>query len=229
MSDPSSYKPRLGIDMRVKPPRGDKRRRKPVEEDNDTPCAWPGCKAKGQHRAPVGDGDQKYQMLCLDHVREFNQSWNFFDDMNDEEVEKYVGTARTTGERPTWQFGNESVRVAPDPAQKLKAEKSDKAGAYYRAYQRLNGFRDPYSLIQDAAGPRVAPSAAPRRKLNKIQKNAMDTLDLPETAGMMEVKTRYKELVKRLHPDTNGGDTSTVERLRQVIKAYNVLKASNLG
>jgi DnaJ-class molecular chaperone len=43
-----------------------------------------------------------------------------------------------------------------------------------------------------------------------------------------QIKARYKELVKRFHPDANGGDRGAEERLKQVIKAYGVLRASGL-
>ena len=40
-----------------------------------------------------------------------------------------------------------------------------------------------------------------------------------------EIKARYKLLVKRHHPDANGGDRSLEDRLREVIQAYSYLKS----
>ena len=57
---------------------------------------------------------------------------------------------------------------------------------------------------------------------------AFDQLQLPHNATLIEIKARYKELVKRFHPDANGGDRGAEERLKQVIKAYGVLRASGL-
>jgi DnaJ-class molecular chaperone len=51
-------------------------------------------------------------------------------------------------------------------------------------------------------------------------------LGLDETATKSDIKLRYKELVKRHHPDANGGDRSSEDRLRSIIEAYNTLKAS---
>ncbi len=51
-------------------------------------------------------------------------------------------------------------------------------------------------------------------------------MDLEETATLIEIKSRYKELVKRHHPDANGGDRSAEERLRKVIQAYDYLRKS---
>jgi len=44
-----------------------------------------------------------------------------------------------------------------------------------------------------------------------------------------EVKARYKELVKRHHPDTNGGDKEAEERLKLINQAYTTLKNTMLA
>ena len=44
-------------------------------------------------------------------------------------------------------------------------------------------------------------------------------------ATTAEIKVRFKALVKRHHPDANGGDRSTEDRLREIIQAYNYLKS----
>ena len=68
----------------------------------------------------------------------------------------------------------------------------------------------------------------PERQLTRLQIIAMDTMQLSHNATLIEIKARYKELVKRFHPDANGGDRGAEERLKQVIKAYGVLRASGL-
>ncbi|MGE5388624.1 MAG: DnaJ domain-containing protein, partial [Hyphomicrobiales bacterium] len=42
------------------------------------------------------------------------------------------------------------------------------------------------------------------------------------------IRARYKDLVKRLHPDANGGDRSREEKLREIIHAYKTLRAARL-
>ncbi len=65
-----------------------------------------------------------------------------------------------------------------------------------------------------------------RRRVGALERRSLDALGLDETATGPEIKQRYKELVKRHHPDANGGDRSTEDRLRSIIEAYNTLKAS---
>jgi DnaJ-class molecular chaperone len=43
-----------------------------------------------------------------------------------------------------------------------------------------------------------------------------------------EIKARFKELVKRHHPDANGGDRGAEDKLREIIQAYNYLKQAGL-
>ena len=68
-------------------------------------CEWPDCKNKGPHRAPKGRAnDKEYWHFCLNHVREYNQSYNFFSGMNADAVARYQKDA-LTGHRPTWKMG----------------------------------------------------------------------------------------------------------------------------
>ncbi|OYZ42424.1 MAG: molecular chaperone DnaJ, partial [Novosphingobium sp. 16-62-11] len=42
------------------------------------------------------------------------------------------------------------------------------------------------------------------------------------------LRSRYSELVRKYHPDRNGGDRGHEGRLQDVVEAYNLLKASRL-
>jgi DnaJ-class molecular chaperone len=53
---------------------------------------------------------------------------------------------------------------------------------------------------------------------------ALDQLGLDDSVDMVAIKARYKDLVKRLHPDANAGDRSNEDKLREIIRAYNYLR-----
>ena len=72
-------------------------------------------------------------------------------------------------------------------------------------------------------------AAEPETKVGPLARKAYETLDLPETTPKTEVKARFKILVKRFHPDMNGGDRSYEDKLREIINAYNTLKSSGLA
>ena len=67
-----------------------------------------------------------------------------------------------------------------------------------------------------------------RRKLKPLERKSITVLNLSETASKEEIKTKFKELVKLHHPDANGGDSRSEEKLREIIQAYNYLKQSGM-
>ncbi|HWK68630.1 MAG TPA: J domain-containing protein [Rhizobiaceae bacterium] len=175
-------------------------------------CQWDGCNEAGTHRAPVGRMKEgEYFRFCFDHVREYNKGFNYFSGLADSEIARYQKEA-LTGHRPTWKMGvNSGARSAPDFAQ----QRSGRAGYY-------NRIRDPYNLFGGAGAP-------PReRKAKPLEAKALETLGLDTKATGADIKSRYKELVKRHHPDTNGGDRGSEERFRDVLQAYRVLKQAGL-
>ena len=174
-------------------------------------CQWRGCSAAGLHRAPRGRGREgQYLLLCLDHVREFNASYNYFSGMSNAEVEAYQKDS-LTGHRPTWKVGANSwahgTRHGLDPS-----------GAH------AGRFTDPHDFFdwRDAA------SSTHRRPLKPLELKSLEALDLTQGAERHEIKARFKELVKRHHPDANGGDKRSEDKLREIIQAYNYLKQAGL-
>jgi curved DNA-binding protein CbpA len=174
-------------------------------------CEWAGCPNKGSHRAPKGrENAREYWHFCLDHVREYNQSYNFFSGMNADAVARYQKDA-LTGHRPTWKMGANG-------------------GVKKGAEAEIDGAFDPFSMfgeINGRASWRRGPDAQPKaetRKVMNAERKALQVMGLGPDATLADVKTKYKALVKQHHPDANGGDRSTEDRLIEIIKAYNYLK-----
>ena len=177
-------------------------------------CQWDGCKEAGTHRAPVGRMKEgEYFKFCFDHVREYNKGFNYFSGVPDSEIARFQKEAMT-GHRPTWTMGiNGGTQSSPDVAQ----QRSGRAGYY-------NRIRDPFNLFNGPKDPRQ-----PReRKAKPLEAKALETLGLDAKATGAAIKSRYKELVKRHHPDANGGDKRSENRLREIIQAYNYLKQAGL-
>ena len=126
--------------------------------------------------------------------------------MSDDAVARYQKDA-VTGHRPTWKMGfNGGVDG-------LRAAQS---------------ATDPFDMAREF-GPgvraRTDKPAAEARQIRNAERKAFDTLGLEIDAAAPEIKARFKELVKRHHPDANGGDRSLEDRLREIIQAYNYLKS----
>jgi len=66
-------------------------------------------------------------------------------------------------------------------------------------------------------------------KLGKIERNALAELDLEAGADAAKIRTCYTELVRRLHPDANGGDRAGEQRLQKVIRAYQSLRKAGMA
>ena len=178
-------------------------------------CDWPGCAHGATHRAPKGrTQEREYWRFCLDHVREYNASYNFFAGMSDDAVARYQKDA-VTGHRPTWKMG----MVGGHRAAKRRP------GRFADGYE---GADDPFEMFGEL-GERTrrgqTRQEAERRMVRNAERKALHTLGLETDAQRLEIKARFKELVKRHHPDANGGDRGSEDKLREIIEAYNYLKS----
>ncbi len=174
-----------------------------------TPCDHPGCKGIGDHRAPMGRmREGKYFNFCLDHVREYNSTYNYFKDMSDDDVARYQKEA-IVGHRPTWTMGakrgNKGFEADP------------------------NGFEERMEIF-NRRFRRGQPAQEPKKpRYGVVALKSLVALGLDSSATPDSIKTKYKELVKRHHPDANGGDRSTEDKLREIIQAYKQLKSAGLA
>jgi curved DNA-binding protein CbpA len=174
-------------------------------------CDMPGCASGGTHRAPKGrNAEGEYFWFCLDHVRQYNKSYNYFSGMNDAAIQAFQKES-VIGHRPTWQMGINGN--GPEAGRESRPS----------GYAWSGKTQDPFHFFGDgfqARGPEPE-----RRKVRNMEAKSLSTLGLDMTATAAEVKARYKLLVKRHHPDANGGDRSLEDRLREIIQAYSYLKS----
>ena len=203
MTDTFEYRPKF-VDIRVKKPNAATMEREP----SDRPCDQIGCRRAGAHRAPKArDNAGEFWHFCSEHAAAYNQRWNYFSGMSEGEFAAYLAREEV-GHRPTWSF---------------KGGRGDRLSAHgFQAGRR----RDPFGLF--GAGEAQAQAASPKRRLTRLQTLALDALLLDETATAAQIRTRYAELVKRWHPDSNGGDRSAEDHLQRVVQAYQTLKAGGL-
>ena len=205
------YKPRLGFDIRVKPPKGkDEKPPSWSADPGEQMCEAPGCDKQAACSLAKSPREPRERIwLCLAHAREHNKNWNYFDGMSDNEA-KAAREANLYGDRPTWSMG-----------------KNDRA----RAAMGTKGsadMADAFGVLKDDQAARAA--QGPRgeyrqgKKLTKLQVKSFETLALPFNAPSGEIRRRYAELVRRFHPDSNQGDRSAEEQLNEVVKAHTILK-----
>ena len=186
--------------MRYSTRRAGRQRSRISEMDSEAmapACDWHGCKAKGLHRAPRSPTQlREYRWFCLEHIRQYNASWNYYAGMTEEQVEADV-RRDTVWQRPSWPLG-----------------------AAMRAHAFQSGrVRDHLGVFGDGE------PEAPRQPVSPEQR-ALVVLDLDPPVTVEIVKARYKKLVKRHHPDANGGDKVAEEKFKQISEAYRTILRS---
>jgi DnaJ-class molecular chaperone with C-terminal Zn finger domain len=162
-------------------------------------CDHPGCTAGGEFRAPVSrDRLNEYYWFCLDHVRAYNAAWDFYKGMSQEQIEDEIRRS-TTWQRQTWPLGQKTSN------------------------RRFNfGIHDPFGVFGDEDGE----GEAARTRPLTAEEQALSVLELDGPLTLSILKARYKELVKRHHPDANGGDKGAEEKFKEIHQAYTTLLAS---
>jgi hypothetical protein len=212
MATAFQYRPRF-VDIRVRPPKGgdDAAAEEVGLKPGERPCDHPGCKVAGVARAPKSrDMLDEHYWFCQAHAAEYNRSWNFFAGMSDEQVRARQEEELQTGGRPTWQF-------------KAGRGSREAAAAASRGF-----FRDAFGIFGRDRPPTEAEKAAYDKRLGRLERNALADLDLDATADAATIRRRYTELLKRCHPDANGGDRSTEHKLQRVIKAFRTLRKAKM-
>ena len=175
-----------------------------LDNDNDTViqnCDSPDCQKVGQYRAPKSrEHLRDYYWFCLEHVRIYNKSWNYYSGMSEDEVE-VERRADTYWHRPTRPLGGES----------------------FYGYKINGGFR----LFDDEDSGKKNHSN--NMTATTIELEALSVLDLSPPVTRQEIKNKYKELVKTHHPDTNRGNKDAEEQLKLINRAYETLtRAKNI-
>lgn len=178
--------------------------------DGRQACAHAGCHEAGEFRAPDSygarasfDGPGSYRWLCFDHVRAFNASYNFFNGMSQNEIEN-AQTPFAGWERETRAFAQAGVDSPP----------------------KWRDFHDPLDAISARFKARMPVERADGRRFTPEDRRALGVLKLDENADRRALRARYTEMVRKFHPDQNGGDRRYEKALQAVVEAYGVLRGS---
>jgi hypothetical protein len=176
-------------------------------------CSAPGCAEPGEFRAPgsrsaSADGPGEYRWFCLGHVREFNAGYDWFEGMSAEQIFE--------AQHPVAGWQNESPSV--------------RAVSGVDAAPRWADFADPLEAIAARARARARRPAqrVDGRAITAGERRALAAMDLPLDTDRTALRKRYLDLVRRLHPDRNGGDRRHEARLQTVIEAYQLLRGSRM-
>jgi hypothetical protein len=173
----------------------------------DRRCERPGCPEVGEFRAPGPrrssfDGPGDYRWFCLDHVREFNAGYDWFEGMSADEIIR--------AQHPVHGWDRQTRAFSPT--------------AGIDAAPRWADFADPLEAISQRARARKPAQRQDGRAVTPDERRALDVLGLGIDASRHDLRSRYSQLVRKYHPDRNGGDRSYEARLQEVVESYQLLR-----
>lgn len=169
------------------------------------PCDSPGCAGEGAYRAPKSARQlHEYHWFCLDHVREYNRSWNYCANFSEAEIEAMI-RRDTTWERPTRPMGAWAIHEA-----------------------RLRAAASAFSEGDEGTAGQGWTSRPKAKEPETPEAAALRLFGLTPPVDYPTIRARYIELVKLHHPDTNGGSKESEERLKSINQALHILKAAYL-
>ena len=163
-------------------------------------CEWSKCKKIGAYRAPVEkDNSKKFKLLCLEHIKVFNKSWNYFADMKEEEIENFI-KSDLTWHKPTKSFGSSEN--------------------FFRILW-VNALDVKPGMFKDSIFKNFKKS-----KLSDKDRDALKILGLKNDTNWSDIQKRFKILVKKYHPDKNRGSRKYEDILKKITLAYSQLRLS---
>ena len=162
-------------------------------------CEWENCEQSGDFRAPIEkDNSKNYRWLCEEHIKLFNKSWNYFEGMNQNEIENFI-KSDITWHRPTQKFGSSDnfFNILWNNALNDKFN-------FFKQENNINNLNG--------------------TKLYEKDKDALRIMELELSASWPIIQKRFKTLVKKFHPDKNAGNKQFEDKLKKITLAYSHLK-----
>ena len=167
-------------------------------------CDHKSCKKIAKFKAPIEkDNSKKFKWLCLDHIKEFNHSWDYFKGMSDQEVCEFLKSDMT------WHKSTQSF---------------SSPGNFFNILWK-NTLNEDGDILSNGHGKKI------KTKLNFSDKDreAFKIIELEVGAKWDKIQNQFKKLVKKYHPDMNSGNKKFEEKLKIITLAYTQLKLTYKG
>ena len=158
-------------------------------------CSNPECKEIGLYPAPKSrDNLREYLYFCINCIRDFNKSWNYFEGLSENELEVEIRKS-VTWDRPSWKFGTKNLNYD-----------------FEKAFREFENKK----------------SANNKKIIDKKLEKALKILGLNSDSNLTEVKTRYKTLAKKWHPDVQNESKSKnkEDKFINITNAYKIILES---
>ena len=165
-------------------------------------CDSPKCNEKGEYRAPKSRVMlNEYFYFCLDHIKEYNKSWDFYKGMSVEQIENSM-RSDTFWDRPSWPLKNSFKNIF------------DEFNEYVEDFVKND---------DDKINDKYFKNKLLDENLTIEEAKALKELDLEMPISLEKIKKNYKKLVKIFHPDVNGNNKDAEEKFKQINESYKLL------
>ena len=164
------------------------------QQNTERSCSNPDCDELGVHPAPKSrENLREYLYFCINCIKDFNKSWNYFAGLNEKELEIEIRKS-VTWDRPSWKFGTKNLNHD-----------------FEEAFRAFNGQK---KLVKE-------------KVVDKKLENCFKTLGLSSSSNLREVKSRYKVLAKKWHPDVqNEKNSKNKDKFINITNAYKTILKS---
>ena len=165
-------------------------------------CDSPKCNEKGEYRAPKSRVMlNEYFYFCLDHIKEYNKSWDFYKGMSVEQIENSM-RSDTFWDRPSWPLKN----------------------SFKNTFDEFNEYVEDFvKNDDDKINDTYFKNKLLDENLTIEEAKSLKELDLKMPISLEKIKKNYKKLVKIFHPDVNGNNKNAEERFKQINESYKLL------
>ena len=160
-------------------------------------CDWNNCFEEGSYKAPIEkDNSKKYRLLCLNQIKEFNKNWNYFEGMDDKQINEFIKSDMT------WHKSTQSFSSSDN---------------FFKVLWNN-------ALREDLNKYKINGQFDPTNKFNHNDVKAFDIHGLSIGIKRKIIKEKFKKLVKKYHPDMNAGNKKYEDKLKVITLAYTQLK-----
>tara|TARA_B100001989_G_scaffold13608_1_gene8485 strand:- start:1489 stop:2004 length:516 start_codon:yes stop_codon:yes gene_type:complete len=161
-------------------------------------CDWENCKEVGKYKAPKEkDNSKDFRLLCLEHIKIFNKNWNYFENMNSDEIEYFIKSDST------WH----------------KTTKSFSSSDNFFNILWNNALEDKLNIFSSSNFKNFK-----NNQLSDKDRDALELMDLKLSSNWTEIHKKFRLLVKKYHPDKNHGNKKYEDKLKTITLAYTQLK-----
>jgi len=172
------------------------------EQKSFKKCDADKCQEKGEYKAPKSRILlNEYFFFCLNHIKEYNKSWDFYKGMTVDQIEKSMRND-TVWDRPSWPL----------------------KGKYKIDFDEFNEYAEEYLNNEpNKTHQNYFKNKLSNENLTSDEAKAVKTLELKIPLSLEKIKKNYKKLVKIFHPDVNGNNKKAEEKFKQINESYKLL------